>query len=286
MAAITIGLPVYNEGELLRGSLETLARQTFTDFEVLIYDNASSDTTGEVAQSFAAQDPRFRYFRQSENKGALPNFYDCLLAAKSEYFLWRAADDRSDDNYLDVLHRLLEADASKSLAVGNVLSGDLDGGRQKLTLPPNAQVAAKWSTRITNLRSSHASWIYGLFRRAPLTERMNTVMNVYGYPWGFDHLVLFSFVIDNAVAGSPETTFQQVIKRSRATRTATDKKRSKPDPALMAELRRKFFAQVREDVRSRERNAVMRARLDAAMWLYTGKRVYKYRKLLSRKLFG
>lgn len=286
MAAITIGLPVFNEGELLKGSLETLARQTFADFEVLIYDNASTDNTGEVAQSFAGRDPRFRYFRQSENKGALPNFYDCLLAATSEYFLWRAADDRSDDTYLEVLHALLETDASKALAVGNVVSSDLDGSREKRTLAPDAQVAAKWSTRMTNLRNSHASWIYGLFRRAPLTERMNTVMRVYGYPWGFDHLVLFSFLIDNAVAGSPDTTFRQVIKRSRATRTNTDKKHSKPDPVLMAALRRKFFAQVREDVHQRERNTLMRARLDAALWLYTGKRVYKYRKLLSRRLFG
>lgn len=65
MAAITIGVPVYNEEILLERALEALRTQPFADIEVLIYDNASTDKTPEIAQRFVAQDSRFHYFRQS-----------------------------------------------------------------------------------------------------------------------------------------------------------------------------------------------------------------------------
>ena len=61
MPAVTIGVPVYNGDALLDECLQCLAAQTFRDFEVLVYDNASTDRTASIAQSWAARDARFRY---------------------------------------------------------------------------------------------------------------------------------------------------------------------------------------------------------------------------------
>ena len=74
MAQVTVGVPVYNGADFLDKSLACLRDQTYRDIEVLIFDNCSEDATGEIAQSFCAADPRFRYFRQPENKGCTPNF--------------------------------------------------------------------------------------------------------------------------------------------------------------------------------------------------------------------
>src|SRR6266511_1519680 len=50
---LTIGVPVYNGGSLLSEMLQSLVRQTFTDFEIVISDNASTDDTSEIALRFA-----------------------------------------------------------------------------------------------------------------------------------------------------------------------------------------------------------------------------------------
>lgn len=284
MAAISIGVPVYNEADFLKGSLENLANQTFKDFEVLIFDNASDDATGEVAKAFAEKDFRFQYFRQPENLGPLKNFYDCLLAARSPYFLWRAADDRSDNTFLEVLHETLEAEPEKLMSVGTVISNDMDGSNKRITRVPDFSSNKSWIARRRALNASHASWIYGMFRRQPLTDRMKVVFQNYAYPWAFDHLVLFPFIIDGKVTGSNKTEFNQVIKRVHANRRAV-RKSNKADTELMRGLRHKFLEQIRADVAEREPSELVRAVIDPMLWLYTGKRVYKYRKLARRKLF-
>ncbi len=80
---ITIGVPVFNGGAMLRECLTCLRDQTFRDFAVLIYDNASTDDTAAIAREFAASDARFTYFRQPENRGPAQNFIDVLEAAST-----------------------------------------------------------------------------------------------------------------------------------------------------------------------------------------------------------
>lgn len=82
MVPITIGVPVYNGAALLDESLACLARQTFRDFKVLIFDNASTDGTSDIGKAWAARDGRFHYVRQPRNVGAIDNFRDVLLAAE------------------------------------------------------------------------------------------------------------------------------------------------------------------------------------------------------------
>ena len=67
--AVSVGVPVYNGARFLQDCLECLRSQTFSDIEVLIFDNASTDGTEAIARDFVARDPRFSYFRQSANKG-------------------------------------------------------------------------------------------------------------------------------------------------------------------------------------------------------------------------
>ena len=83
---------------------------------------------------FCAADPRFRYFRQPENKGALANFLNVFEAANTPYFLWRAADDTSDLNYIETLLALLQRHPERDMAVANIV-GSLPDGRVKWEHP-------------------------------------------------------------------------------------------------------------------------------------------------------
>ena len=90
---LSVGLPVYNGECYLAKSIDSLLGQSFTDFELIISDNASTDGTEEICRRYAAKDPRIRYVRQPRNIGAVPNHNFVLREARGEYFKWAAHDD-------------------------------------------------------------------------------------------------------------------------------------------------------------------------------------------------
>ncbi|MGE5778306.1 MAG: glycosyltransferase family 2 protein, partial [Hyphomicrobiales bacterium] len=58
---VSLGVPVHNGGPLFAEMLQSLVTQTFTDFEIVISDNASTDDTSAIARRFADRDERVRY---------------------------------------------------------------------------------------------------------------------------------------------------------------------------------------------------------------------------------
>ncbi|HEV7716476.1 MAG TPA: glycosyltransferase family 2 protein, partial [Steroidobacteraceae bacterium] len=90
---VTIGMPVYNGDVHLVAAIESLLAQSFTDFELLISDNASTDGTARICEDYAARDSRVRYIRQSRNVGATANWNLVARAATGRYFKWAAAND-------------------------------------------------------------------------------------------------------------------------------------------------------------------------------------------------
>jgi glycosyltransferase involved in cell wall biosynthesis len=91
---ISIGLPVYNGEIYLEEKLRSIRAQTFTDYVLVISDNASTDRTSEICQDYAAQDSRIRYFRNEFNLGLAPNFNRAFrLAPRTDYFGWTSCDD-------------------------------------------------------------------------------------------------------------------------------------------------------------------------------------------------
>lgn len=101
VAPITIGLPVYNGASTLRPVLDSLLAQTWTDFELIISDNASTDDTSRICMEYSEHDERVRYVRQPCNIGAEANFRYVLDVAESEFFMWAAADDVRSPDFLE-----------------------------------------------------------------------------------------------------------------------------------------------------------------------------------------
>ena len=90
---LSIGLPVYNGKEYLAEALDALLGQTYTDFELIISDNASTDGTAEICRHYEKEDPRVRYFRQPRNVGLAPNHNFVVEKARGELFKWASNDD-------------------------------------------------------------------------------------------------------------------------------------------------------------------------------------------------
>jgi glycosyltransferase involved in cell wall biosynthesis len=98
---VSIGIPVYNGENYLEELLESLRVQTLEDFEVIISDNASTDRTADICRAYVARDPRFRYFRNAENVGAVRNYRCCFEPARAKYFKWANHDDLYTPTFLE-----------------------------------------------------------------------------------------------------------------------------------------------------------------------------------------
>ncbi|MET0618632.1 MAG: glycosyltransferase family A protein, partial [Thermoanaerobaculia bacterium] len=107
---MSIGLPVYNGEDYLEEALDSIAAQTYRDYEVVISDNASTDRTAEICERYAARDSRIRIVRNPSNIGGDRNYYRCFELSRGKYFLGTAHDDRFDPKYLERVLAVLEAD--------------------------------------------------------------------------------------------------------------------------------------------------------------------------------
>jgi glycosyltransferase involved in cell wall biosynthesis len=88
---VSIGIPFYNPGKFFRESIASILNQTFTDFELILLDDGSSDNSLEVANSF--DDSRIRVISDGTNKG-LPNRLNELIdLSQGEYIARMDADD-------------------------------------------------------------------------------------------------------------------------------------------------------------------------------------------------
>lgn len=88
---VRICIPTYNAGETLRETLASVLAQTYTQLDIVIVDNASTDNTIEVANSFG--DPRVSVLRNTENIGAERNFTRCIENSAGTYTAIFHADD-------------------------------------------------------------------------------------------------------------------------------------------------------------------------------------------------
>jgi hypothetical protein len=121
---LTIGLPVFNGRNFLTESLDSLLAQTYTDFELTISDNASTDSTEEICRDYAARDNRIRYVRQPVNLGAAPNHNYLVEVARGRLFKWAAHDDLFAPKLVE---RCIEAlDSQPELILAHAYMGNVD----------------------------------------------------------------------------------------------------------------------------------------------------------------
>jgi glycosyltransferase involved in cell wall biosynthesis len=105
-----VGLFVFNGERFIEEALQSILNQTFTDFELIISDNASTDRTGEIAQAYAKCDDRIRYYRSEKNMGAGWNARRVYELARGKYFKWAAVDDLLEPDLLERCVEILESD--------------------------------------------------------------------------------------------------------------------------------------------------------------------------------
>lgn len=114
---ITIGMTAFNSERTLRKSVKSLLCQTWRDFDLIISDDASTDSTRRICDELASQDARIRVVKQEVNIGPLANFSYTLKQAKSEYFMWASHDDLWHPSFIEKCIQALAQNQDAGFAI-------------------------------------------------------------------------------------------------------------------------------------------------------------------------
>ncbi|WP_253687991.1 glycosyltransferase family A protein [Treponema sp. OMZ 792] len=98
-AEITVVIPTYNKAAYISQTIESVLKQTYQDFEIVIVDDCSQDDTELVVQEYLSD--RIRYFKHLRNWGPGATFNDGIEKANTEYVTLIASDDILLPNHLE-----------------------------------------------------------------------------------------------------------------------------------------------------------------------------------------
>jgi len=115
LPVVSVCIPVYNTERFIADAVTSALSQTYRDFEIVIVDNASTDTTPQLLAGFT--DPRIRLFRNDENIGAAGNFNRAVSLARGRYLKVLCADDVLYPSCLEQQVAVFEADAREEIAL-------------------------------------------------------------------------------------------------------------------------------------------------------------------------
>lgn len=131
---VSVIMNCHNGAAFLRLALDSVFAQTFTDFEIVFWDNHSSDGSGEIAKTYGS---KLQYFRGSEflPLGAARN--EAIAVARGKYIAWLDCDDLWDPGKLEIQVQRMENSPEVSFSYSNFYFFDSDTQKKKRILQGN-----------------------------------------------------------------------------------------------------------------------------------------------------
>lgn len=115
---VSVLIPTYNSAAYLEETINSVLSQSFTDYELIVVDNNSTDGTETLVKRYLA-DPRISYFKNNSNIGLVGNFNKCLQYAKGKYIKFLCSDDKFHPDLLSRFVNIMEQYPGVSLVTSN-----------------------------------------------------------------------------------------------------------------------------------------------------------------------
>lgn len=115
LETVSVIMPVYNKGTYVKESIESILRQSYPHFELILINDGSTDNSEEILLEYLARDARLRYYKQ-ENKGVAAARNTGISMATGEYIAFLDADDLYKERFLE---KMLDAINDKNVAICN-----------------------------------------------------------------------------------------------------------------------------------------------------------------------
>lgn len=128
---ISIALTTYNGERFLREQLDSIIKQSISDWELIVCDDCSSDSTWQILDDYSQKDNRIKIYRNEKNLGYVKNFERAISLCSAKYIALGDQDDIWYDNHLEVLLNNIKGN---SAAVGNAIIIDEFGNQKNYML--------------------------------------------------------------------------------------------------------------------------------------------------------
>ncbi|XME03216.1 glycosyltransferase family 2 protein [Lachnospiraceae bacterium C1.1] len=159
---VSVIIPVYNAEKYLTKCLNSIIGQTYENIEIILINDGSTDSTGEICSRFAAKDSRIRYIEQ-ENAGQSITRNRGIGLSKGRYIYFMDSDDHLDDGYIEFAVKSLK-DEKADMMISNYYH-ELENG-------------ASWNER---------EFEEGVFDLTKEADRYKFIVNVFlPYKCGFE----------------------------------------------------------------------------------------------------
>lgn len=212
---VTIGVPTYNRPKGLVRSLDHILLQTYSNLEIIISDNCSTDdTVQQIIKEYAEKDNRIKPFRQKENIGLEANFNFVFSKASADYFIWMSDDDYFDSNYIEECIKELSQNPEYVLCSGvaHYYTGSHFLFTEKMFFVNQKSPFLRLFTYFSNVDKNGS--FYGVFRNRLLQEK----------PIGLHIGCDWSFMAKLAILGKLTYTTKTSYHRSAEGNSETKKK--------------------------------------------------------------
>lgn len=226
---VTVLMPVYNAERYLRQAIESILSQTFTDFEYLIVDDGSTDTSRDIIRSY--HDLRIRLIENDKNQGIIKTLNRGLALAKGEYIARQDADDISRPTRLEKQVAFLNSFPEIVLLGTEVNSIDQRGRRSKpfgcCTL--SSELSIRWQLMFDNP-----------FVHPSVMMRTEIVRNIGGYDEHF--LACEDYDLFSRLTYAYKTTnLKETLLDYRFQSNSVDASRTKENTLLIGDILRRTY---------------------------------------------
>jgi len=186
---VSIGIPVFNGERYLEEAIRANLGQSYSNLEVIVSDNGSTDRTEAIGRDFAAADPRLRFYRNDRNIGAAANYNRLFQLASGEFFRWSNADDLPHTELVAQTLPLLQSTPDAVIAYGRTCFIDEHGQSlgefdDNLDLR-NDRVSDRY--KAFHDRVTYTNIIYGVMRARAM--RKTPLMGTGGFPHADIHFM-------------------------------------------------------------------------------------------------
>ena len=160
---ISVVIPAYNMDSTVEKSVRSVLNQTYTDFELILIDDGSTDQTPQILDRLAAEDARIRVIHQ-ENKGLSEARNIGVANARGAYLSWLDADDWMEKDALEKLINAIDATGAE-IAHCNYVNIDPDGKRiRRYPQTENAVITGREALNMVLDRTLTQSLCFNLVR--------------------------------------------------------------------------------------------------------------------------
>ena len=219
---VTVIIPAYNVEDYVGRAIESLQRQTFTDFEMLVVDDGSTDRTGDIIRQFTRHDLRIVDFHP-QNGGAPAARNLALDHARGKYVYFMDADDWAEPSMLADMVAAAERDHLELVVAGFYIEtyyGRGDEHTTELKSRPSAIYPTQHEFRVAAAELFDQNLLYPPWNKLFLRERIESLNLRFRDTFWDDFPFVLDYIRDVERVGVIERAYYHFIRQREDSETA------------------------------------------------------------------